>query len=40
MELGFLGSSSKTALIQFQKENNLPIGNLDYKTIDKLGVKY
>lgn len=34
------GSKTKEALINFQKENDLPVGNLDLKTLDALGIHY
>lgn len=33
-----LNESTKLALIQFQKDNNLPVGNLDIETLRGLGV--
>ena len=33
-----LGSLTKAALIKFQKDNGLPIGSLDLKTLNALGV--
>ncbi len=36
---GVLGSKLKTALLQFQEDNNLPKGRLDIKTLTKLGVQ-
>ena len=35
---GVLGSETKAALIQFQKDNNLPQGRLDIETLKLLGV--
>lgn len=35
-----IDSSTKEALQAFQKENNLPVGNLDFETLDALGVNY
>jgi peptidoglycan hydrolase-like protein with peptidoglycan-binding domain len=35
-----LGSRTKAALTKFQKEKNLPVGNLDLDTLKALGVKY
>ena len=35
-----LDKKTKKALSKFQKENNLPVGGLDFKTLDALGVKY
>ncbi len=35
-----LNSSIKAALSQFQKDFNLPIGQLDLETLDALGVEY
>ncbi len=33
-----LNESTKLALVQFQKDNNLPVGNLDFDTLRMLGV--
>lgn len=33
-------SQTTDALIQFQKDHALPIGNLDFETLDALGVSY
>jgi hypothetical protein len=30
----------KSGLKQYQKDNNLPIGQLDFKTLEKLGIDY
>jgi len=35
-----MGSKTKAALIQFQKDNSLPIGQLDFDTLKALGVSY
>jgi hypothetical protein len=35
-----MSSSTKTALSKYQKENGLPIGNLNFETLKSLGVKY
>ena len=35
---GILGQSTKNALLQFQKDNNLPEGRLDIDTLKTLGV--
>ena len=35
---GVLGQSTKNALLQFQKDNNLPEGRLDIDTLKTLGV--
>jgi outer membrane protein OmpA-like peptidoglycan-associated protein/flagellar biosynthesis/type III secretory pathway protein FliH len=32
------GSATKKALVKFQKDNNLPVGNLDFETLKALGV--
>jgi hypothetical protein len=32
-------SSTRQALIQFQRDNNLPEGRLDIETLKKLGVE-
>jgi len=34
------GQQTKTALIQFQKDKSLPIGQLDFETLKALGVSY
>jgi hypothetical protein len=36
----FMDAKLKAALSQFQKENKLPIGNLNIKTLDALGISY
>jgi peptidoglycan hydrolase-like protein with peptidoglycan-binding domain len=36
---GILGYQTKSALIKFQKANNLPEGRLDIETLKKLGVQ-
>ncbi len=35
-----MGSRTKAALVKFQKENNLPVGQLDFETLKALGVNY
>ena len=35
---GEISGLTKTALVQFQKENGLPIGALDFETLEALGV--
>jgi hypothetical protein len=35
-----MGSKTKAALVQFQKDNSLPIGQLDFQTLKALGVSY
>lgn len=35
-----IGTRTKAALVKFQKNNNLPIGNLNIKTMDALGIDY
>lgn len=35
-----IGEKTKAALIKYQKDNGLPIGHLDLKTLEALGVKY
>lgn len=37
---GKMGNETKYALKKYQEENNLPIGQLDFKTLDKMGVAY
>jgi hypothetical protein len=34
-----MGVDSKAALAKFQKDNGLPVGQLDYETLKALGVK-
>ena len=34
------GSETKAALQQFQRDNGLPVGNLDFETLKALGVQY
>ena len=36
---GVMGLKTQTALKQFQNDNNLPVGNLNIKTLEALGVK-
>ncbi len=33
-----LGRDTKAALVKFQKDNGLPVGNLDFETLKKLGI--
>jgi peptidoglycan hydrolase-like protein with peptidoglycan-binding domain len=33
-----IGTRTKAALIKFQKDNGLPVGNLDFKTLKMLGI--
>jgi hypothetical protein len=35
-----MGLDTKTALVKYQKDNNLPVGNLNIETLKSLGVKY
>jgi len=35
-----MGSRTKAALVKFQRENNLPVGQLDFETLKALGVNY
>jgi len=35
-----MGADSRAALMQYQKANNLPVGNLNIETLQKLGIKY
>ena len=35
-----LGSQTKSALLQYQKDKNLPQGNLNLETLKSLGVTY
>ncbi len=35
-----LGAQTKAALTQFQRDNGLPIGQLDIETLNKLGVRF
>jgi len=35
-----IGDKTKKSLIQFQRDNELPIGQLDLETLDLLGVEY
>lgn len=37
---GVMGRQTKDALAKFQTDNNLPIGNLNLKTLDALGIQY
>ncbi len=33
-----MGRDTKAALVKFQKDNGLPVGNLDFETLKKLGI--
>jgi peptidoglycan hydrolase-like protein with peptidoglycan-binding domain len=35
-----LGGDTRAALMQYQKDNSLPVGNLNIETLQKLGIKY
>ena len=35
-----MGKQTKAALVKFQKDNGLPIGNLDFETLKALGLDY
>jgi len=35
-----LGAQTKSALTKFQRDNGLPIGNLDLETLRKLGIQF
>jgi len=35
-----MGARTKAALVKYQKDNNLPVGNLDVETMKSLGVSY
>ena len=35
-----MGSRTRNALVKYQRENNLPVGQLDYETLRSLGVDY
>lgn len=35
-----MGSKTKNALVKFQKDNGLPVGQLDFETLKALGVSY
>jgi peptidoglycan hydrolase-like protein with peptidoglycan-binding domain len=35
-----LGARTRAALTKYQKDNSLPIGSLDLKTLQALGVQY
>ena len=35
-----VSSDLKKALVKYQRENTLPIGQLDIQTLDALGVEY
>ena len=34
-----MGPSTKAALVKFQKDNGLPVGQLDFETLKALGIK-
>ena len=34
-----LGEETKAALVRYQKENNLPLGQMDFKTLKSLGIR-
>jgi len=34
-----MGARTKAALVKFQKENGLPVGQLDFETLKALGIK-
>ena len=38
-EDNIIGVDTKAALRKYQKDNNLPVGNLDFETLKSLGVK-
>jgi hypothetical protein len=35
-----LGGDTRAALMQYQRDNNLPVGNLNIETLNKLGIQY
>lgn len=35
-----MGSATRNALVKYQRDNNLPVGNLNIETLQSLGVKY
>ena len=35
-----MGAKTKAALTKYQRDNNLPVGNLDFETLKSLGVNY
>lgn len=35
-----MGANTRAALMQYQKDNNLPVGNLNLETLQSLGVSY
>ena len=37
---GVMNKEAKAALTKYHKDNNLPVGNLDIKTLDALGIKH
>ena len=34
-----MGAQTKSALVKFQEDNGLPVGQLDYETLRALGIK-
>ncbi|MBT8229090.1 MAG: peptidoglycan-binding protein, partial [Bacteroidia bacterium] len=34
-----MGAATKSALVKFQKDNGLPVGQLDFETLRALGIK-
>ena len=34
-----MGASTKTALVKFQRDNGLPVGQLDFETLKALGIQ-
>ena len=36
---GVFGAHTRAALLQYQRDNNLPVGNLNIETLNKLGVQ-
>ncbi len=37
---GVLGTDTKAALVKYQKDNSLPVGNLNIETMKSLGIKF
>jgi len=35
-----MGKRTKAALAEFQKDNGLPVGSLDFETLDALNISY
>ena len=35
-----MSSELKKALVDFQRDNELPVGQLDYQTLDALGISF